>query len=98
MTNVPHLQSQQPATSSSQDRFSITASIALLTRYDAAARIATCVRTIDEAIATGDLEIVRIGRSVRIRPIALERFIAARITRCNPRRARKSARKAATPS
>jgi len=57
--------------------------------------LATCVRTIDEAIATGDIEIVRIGRSVRIRPIAIERFIEARTTRCNPRRAsHKAANKA----
>ncbi len=50
------------------------------------------VRTIDDAIARGDLEHVKIGRSVRIRPISLERFIEARTTRCNPRR--KARRKA----
>jgi len=75
---------------------SVTAS--LLTRFDAADRLASCVRTIDEAIATGELEIVRIGRSVRIRPIALERFIEARTTRCNPRRASHKATKKAAAS
>jgi excisionase family DNA binding protein len=58
----------------------------LLTRQDVARSLSTCLRTIDEAIASGDIEIVRIGRSVRIRPSALEEFIEARITRRNPRR------------
>ena len=100
MPDVPHCQSHPQANSSRYQERSRTASgIALLTRFDAADLTATCLRTIDEAIAAGDLEIVRIGRSVRIRPIALERFIEARTTRCNPRRARKTtARKAATPA
>jgi excisionase family DNA binding protein len=64
----------------------------LLTRQDAALALSTCLRTVDEAIASGDIEIVRIGRSVRIRPSALELFIEARTTRRNPRRSGKPAK------
>ncbi len=56
-----------------------------------------CLRSIDEAIASGDLEIVVIGRSVRIRPSALEAYIEARSTRRNPRRVvRKTTKKTTT--
>jgi len=65
---------------------SASAALSLLTRQDAAIALATCLRTVDEAIASGNIEIVRIGRSVRIRPSALESFIDARTTRVNPRR------------
>lgn len=47
----------------------------LLTRQDVAHHLSSCLRTVDEAIASGQIEIVKIGRSVRIRPSALERFI-----------------------
>lgn len=79
---------------------STTAITSLLTRQDAAVALATCLRTVDEAIASGDIEIVVIGRSVRIRPSALELFIEARATRRNPRTAvRKPAtKKEATPA
>ena len=78
---------------------STTTITSLLTRQDAALALATCLRTVDEAIASGDLEIVAIGRSVRIRPSALESFIEARITRRNPRSTnRKPASKKATPA
>lgn len=56
----------------------------LLTRHEAAHALSSCLRTVDEAIASGDLEIIRIGRSVRIRPSALEDFIEARATRRDP--------------
>lgn len=67
----------------------------LLTRFDAAYQANQSVRTIDEAIAKGDIEIVRIGRSVRIRPIALERFLEARTTRVNPKKAKAARRESA---
>lgn len=51
----------------------------LLTRQDVATALTTSLRTVDEAIASGDLEIVKIGRSVRVRASALEAFIEARI-------------------
>jgi excisionase family DNA binding protein len=74
-----------------------TAAASLLTRQDAALALSSCLRTVDEAIASGDIEIVRIGRSVRIRPGALELFIEARTTRRNPRRSsHRVAKKAAT--
>ena len=59
---------------------------ALLTRQDFAHALSSSLRTVDDAIATGSIEIVRIGRSVRIRPSALAEFIEARVTRRNPRR------------
>jgi excisionase family DNA binding protein len=68
----------------------------LLLRQDAANIMSQCLRSVDEAIASGDLEIVRIGRSVRIRPSALEAFIEARTTRRNPRRAAHKAAKKET--
>jgi excisionase family DNA binding protein len=86
----------QATESPTQDRFALSTSIALLTRQDTALALATCLRTVDEFIASGDLEIVRIGRSVRIRPSALEAFIEARTTRRNPRRAAHKAAKKET--
>jgi excisionase family DNA binding protein len=78
---------------------STTVTASLLTRQDTAVALATCLRTVDEFIASGDLEIVRIGRAVRIRPSALEEFIEARATRRNPRRAaQKAAKKETTPA
>jgi excisionase family DNA binding protein len=68
----------------------------LLTRQDAAKALASCLRTVDEAIASGAIEIVHIGRSVRIQASALERFIEARTTRRNPRRAARKATKKPT--
>jgi hypothetical protein len=69
----------------------------LLRRQDAANIMSKCLRSIDEAIASGDLEIVVIGRSVRIRPSALEAYIEARSTRRNPRRVvRKTTKKTTT--
>ncbi|MEI7956941.1 MAG: helix-turn-helix domain-containing protein [Verrucomicrobiota bacterium] len=76
------------------------ANSALLTRHEASRQLATCLRTVDEAIAKGDIEVIKIGRSVRIRPSALELFIEARAIRINPRRAARkaTARKSATPA
>ena len=64
---------------------------ALLNRKDAGTLLAVSLRTIDELIQTGDLPVVRLGRSVRIRPSALDYLIEARETRANPRKARKLA-------
>lgn len=76
---------------------STTPAASLLTRQDAALALSTCLRTVDEAIASGDLEIVKIGRAVRIKPSALELFIEVRTTRRNPRTAaRKSAKRTTT--
>lgn len=78
---------------------SATPTASLLTRQDVALALSTCLRSVDEAIASGDLEIVAIGRSVRIRPSALESFIEARVTRRNPGRVvRKTTKSAATPA
>ena len=58
---------------------------ALLTRQEAAAMLGIGLRTIDTLIASGDLPCVRIRRSVRLRPSALELFIESREMRRNPR-------------
>jgi excisionase family DNA binding protein len=55
----------------------------LLTRQQAADQLAVSLRTIDSLIASGDLPCVKIGRSARIRPAALEGFIESRETRRN---------------
>jgi excisionase family DNA binding protein len=48
----------------------------LLTRENLAEAWQTSVRTIDRYIASGELEVVRIGRSVRIRPSAAMRLLS----------------------
>jgi excisionase family DNA binding protein len=53
----------------------------LIDRHEAARRLSLSVRTIDELIASGDLSVVRIGRTVRIRPSAIAYFVEARETR-----------------
>ena len=53
----------------------------LLTREEAAKALRQSVRQTDKLIASGDLAVVRIGRSVRIRPSAVELFIEARESR-----------------
>ena len=85
----------QSTATGSHDRFAVSFNTALLTRPEVAQQLATCLRSVDELIASGDLPVVRIGRSVRIRPSALEFLIEARETRANPRR-RTSARKVVT--
>lgn len=54
---------------------SIPAPAALLTREQAADRLAVSVPTVDRLIARRELRAVRIGRAVRVRPADLERFL-----------------------
>lgn len=58
----------------------------LLTRPEAAAKLAISLRTLDEQIANGNLPVCRIGRSVRFRPSSLDYFIEANETRLNAKR------------
>ena len=60
----------------------------LLNRPEAKAILGVSLRTVDELISSGDLPVVRLGRSVRIRPSAIEYLIEARETRANHRKAR----------
>ncbi len=53
----------------------------LLTRQESAERLNQSVRTVDKLIESGELPAVRIGRSIRIRPSAIEYFIEARESR-----------------
>lgn len=57
------------------------ANATLLTRKEAAESLRQSVRMVDMLIASGELPAVRIGRSVRIRPSAIEYFISARESR-----------------
>lgn len=50
----------------------------LLTIHDAASLLAVSPRTVARLVASGEIESIHIGRSLRIRPNALDRFIAAR--------------------
>jgi excisionase family DNA binding protein len=63
----------------------------LLTRIEAAEALNLSPRTIDGLLASGDLPAVRVGRSVRIRPSAIDYFIESRETRKNPQRAKTKA-------
>lgn len=76
----------------------ITPTAPLLSRKEAGTILHVSLRTIDEFISTGDLPVVRLGRSVRIRPSALDFLIEGRETRANPRRTgrKPAARKLAT--
>lgn len=58
----------------------------LYDRPEAAARLAISLRTLDEQVALGNIQVVRIGRSVRFRPSALEFFIEANETRLTAKR------------
>ena len=58
-----------------------SASKILLKREEAAECLSQSVRMVDMLIAAGELPAVRIGRSVRIRPSAIEYFIEARESR-----------------
>lgn len=51
----------------------------LMTVREAAARCRVSVRSMWRHIDSGALQIVRIGRAVRIRPTDLEEFIEARL-------------------
>ena len=49
----------------------------LLTRHEAAHSLSLSLRTIDELVKRGDLKAAKIGRSIRIRPAAIESFLEA---------------------
>lgn len=51
--------------------------VPLLTRKEVAFALGLAVRTVDYHIANGKIAAVRIGKSIRIRPDALEAFIAS---------------------
>ncbi len=59
----------------------VIANSPLLTRQESAERLRQSVRTVDKLIESGELPVVRIGRSIRIRPSAIEYFIEARESR-----------------
>lgn len=69
-----------------------TVSRSLLKREEAAECLNQSVRMVDMLIASGELAAVRIGRSVRIRPSAIEYFIEARESRVKVKINRKGAR------
>lgn len=58
----------------------------LYSRPEAAAKLAISLRSLDEQVALGNIPVVRIGRSVRFRPFALDFLIEANETRLNPKR------------
>lgn len=58
----------------------------LYTRPQAAAKLAISLRTLDEQVALGNLPVVKIGKSARFRPSALQYFIEANETRIRPKR------------
>lgn len=64
----------------------------LLTREQGAKIINYAIRSIDKDIAAGNLAVVRIGRLIRIRPSAIEAYIAARESRVNLRRSNSRAK------
>jgi excisionase family DNA binding protein len=78
----------------------ITPTAPLLSRKEAGTILHVSLRTVDEFISTGDIPVVRLGRSVRIRPSAIDYLIEARETRTKPRRTvrKPAARKVATPA
>lgn len=69
-----------------------TANAPLLNRKEAGIILGVSLRTVDELVSTGDIPVVRLGRSVRIRPSAIDYLIEARETRNNPRKARFAAK------
>lgn len=69
-----------------QRRVMATATAPLLNRKEAGTILGVSLRTIDELVSSGDLPVVRLGRSVRIRPSAIDYLIEARETRANPRK------------
>jgi excisionase family DNA binding protein len=50
----------------------------LLTKKQAAAELGGSVRTLERIVAAGDLVVVRVGRSVRIRRADLRAYVASR--------------------
>lgn len=67
----------------------------LLTRHESAAYITTCLRTLDEKIASGDIPVIRIGKAIRIRRSALDAFLEASESRANPKRRKRATSKTA---
>ncbi len=66
----------------------------LLTREEAAHALRLSLRAFCRLIAAGDIEVVKIGKSLRISQRALHRFIEARETRFNPKRRAKEKKQA----
>jgi excisionase family DNA binding protein len=66
----------------------------LLTTREAAAALAMGLRSFCRLMAAGGIEIVKIGKTVRISQAAVSRFIEGREARINPKR-RQAAKKAA---
>jgi hypothetical protein len=60
----------------------MTTAALLLRERDAAAQLAVCPRTLRKWRQDGDIEYILIGRSIRYSITDLDRFIAARKTRC----------------
>lgn len=58
----------------------------LLNRGEAAQLLGIGLRTLDQLLADGEIPVVRIGSSVRIRPTAIDYFCEARETRLDPKR------------
>lgn len=58
----------------------------LFNREEAAQKLSISLRTLDEQIAKGNIPVVRIGRSVRFRPSALDFVIEANETRLSAKR------------
>lgn len=58
----------------------------LLTRHEAAAKLAISLRTLDLQIANGNISVCRIGGAVRFRPTALDYFIEANEHRMSAKR------------
>lgn len=50
----------------------------LMTRGEVALKLSQCLRVVDGYIASGDLRVVRMGRSVRIHPEDLQEFVDVR--------------------
>jgi excisionase family DNA binding protein len=63
----------------------LSAHTLLLNRKNAGTILGVSLRTVDHLISSGDLAVIRIGKSVRIRPEALDDFIAARESPVSPR-------------
>jgi excisionase family DNA binding protein len=67
----------------------------LLERDEAAKKLRISLRTLESEISKGNLPVVRIGRSVRIRPTAIALYVEARESR-GPRK-KKLAKKPKLP-
>lgn len=94
MPEIPTTAPDPATTSASPRKFDLPDSVErLLTTEEAAFALGVSVRSFARYIASGDIEIVKLTKTVRIRPGALNRFIEARAVHLNPKRAgRKSGR------